>query len=125
MSGLLHFRERLRPYLHEILDRTASDGTPPVRPLWFDHGHDPVAARVEDQFLLGSDLMVAPVLQRGRNSRRVYLPAGQSWRDVQTQELHEGGRWLEMPAPLEVLPLLVREGGALRVDAGWFDQPTE
>ena len=93
MSGLLSFRERLRPYLHAVLDRTASDGVPPVRPLYFDFGDDPVAAVVTGQFMLGDDLLVAPVLYCGAEEREVYLPSGHQWRDVWSQQLHDGGEW--------------------------------
>ena len=93
MSGLLSFRERLRPYVHAVLDRTASDGVPPVRPLYFDFGDDPVAAVVTGQFMLGDDLLVAPVLYCGAEEREVYLPSGHQWRDVWSQQLHDGGEW--------------------------------
>jgi alpha-D-xyloside xylohydrolase len=120
MRGLLAFREKLRPYLHEVLDRTAYDGTPPVRPLWFDHGADPLAVSITDQFLLGDDLMVAPVLHHGARSRSVYLPDGHEWRDVWSGEVHAGGTWLEAAAPLEVVPAYVRVGGSLEIDSSWF-----
>ena len=70
LTQLLHFRERLRPYLQRQLDTAAALGTPPVRPLWFEYPDDADACLVEDQFLLGSDLLVAPIVEYGsRNAR--------------------------------------------------------
>ncbi|WP_088288167.1 TIM-barrel domain-containing protein [Kineosporia sp. A_224] len=120
MRGLLAFRERLRPYLHDVLDVTASEGTPPVRPMWFQHPDDVVAVGISDQFLLGPDLLVAPVTDAGVRSRKVYLPDGSSWRDPRAGTTHDGGRWVNVEAPIDVVPVFVRVGGALQMDASWF-----
>jgi alpha-D-xyloside xylohydrolase len=129
MRGLLHLRERLRPYVHGALQRTSQTGVPAVRPLWFDYSDDPAAVEISDQFLLGDDLLVAPVLHEGAQSRRVYLPAPDQWRAVPDGEVHQGGQWLEVSAPLEVVPLFVRVDGSLdqegqRLDQTWFTAPT-
>jgi hypothetical protein len=113
MRGLLNLREQLRPYLHSTLELTTSRGIPPVRALWFDHGHDPRAVSVDDQFMLGSDLLVAPVLGTGVQARSVYLPEGRRWRNVWTQQVHEGGERFDVAAPLHVVPLFIVEGSAL------------
>ncbi len=68
-------------------------------------------AAIEDQYLFGDSLLVAPILTP-TNRRRVYLPAG-TWLDFWTKEVMAGGRWLEVEAPLEVLPLWVRGGAIL------------
>ena len=58
-------RERLRPYLHEQLDLAAGDGLPAMRPLFFDFPDDAEAWAVDDQFMLGPDILVAPVMEPG------------------------------------------------------------
>jgi alpha-D-xyloside xylohydrolase len=122
MKGLLFLRERLRPYVHRVLDRTCQQGTPPVRPLWFEYPDDDQGLVIADQFMLGSDLLVAPVLHQNAQSRAVYLPAGQHWRNAWTGEVHAGGQWIEVPAPLELIPLLVRIGGELEeLDSTWTE----
>ena len=127
MTGLLFFREKLRPYLQSVLDHTTAEGAPPVRPLWFDFAHDPEAVDISDQFLLGTDLLVAPVLHHGSTTRTAYLPLGSSWRDVWSGTTHPGGTWVTVDAPLEVVPLFVRGGSDLVIDASWFTStaPTE
>ena len=71
-------RERLRPYLHEQLDRATAEGLPAMRPLFLDFPDDEQAWTVEDEFLFGPDVLVAPVTEAGAR-RRVYLPEGASW----------------------------------------------
>jgi alpha-glucosidase (family GH31 glycosyl hydrolase) len=64
--------------------------------------------------MVGEDLLVAPVMKRGARSRDLYLPAGR-WRDAKTGQVTDGGRWLRnYPAPLDTLPLFVREGTKAR-----------
>lgn len=60
----------------------AATGAPPMRPLFFDFPDDPACYPVEDQFMLGPDILVAPVLDEGAASHTVYLPAGAVWYDT-------------------------------------------
>jgi alpha-D-xyloside xylohydrolase len=122
LRGLLFFRERLRPYLDAQLAAAVS-GPPPMRPLWFDDPSDEEAFAVEDQFLVGPDLVVAPVLEPGATSRRLYLPRGSRWRDPWTGAVHDGGAWITVDAPLEQVPFLVRVDGMIDIDRTWFDVP--
>ena len=93
--------------------RAASQvGLPALRALFLEFPRDPACYQVEDAFMLGSDLLVAPVLEYGARSRRVYLPPGQ-WRHAWTGDLHPGGQWLEVPAPLEQIPVFIRAESAL------------
>ncbi|MCX5240335.1 family 31 glucosidase [Streptomyces prunicolor] len=113
LSAHLHLRERLRPYLLELAEATHRTGAPVMRPLFFDFPDDEHAWSVDDQFLLGPDVLVAPVTEAGARVRAVYLPAGARWTDTVNGELHEGGTTLEVPAPLERIPVFVREGAAV------------
>ncbi|MBM7818006.1 alpha-D-xyloside xylohydrolase [Cellulosimicrobium cellulans] len=115
LADHLHVRERLRPYLHEQMSRAARDGLPPMRPLFVDFGDDARAWDVDDQFLLGPDLLVAPVLRAGERERDVYLPAGTAWTDAWTGQRYDGGATVRVPAPLERIPVLVRDGADVPV----------
>jgi len=112
---LLLLRERLRPYLMEQMAAAHRRGTPPMRPLFFDFPDDAAATAVDDQFMLGPDLLVAPILHAGVTNRRVYLPAGTGWTDAWTGAKHAGGATLDVAAPLERVPLFVREGRQLPI----------
>jgi alpha-D-xyloside xylohydrolase len=109
----LRLRERLRPYLLELSEQAHRTGAPVMRPLFFGFPDDDHAWRVDDQFLLGPDVLVAPVTESGARSRTVYLPAGTRWTDTATGEVHEGGTTPDVAAPLERIPVFVREGAAV------------
>lgn len=112
----LRRRERLRPYIGEAMTQAARTGLPPMRPLFVDHSADPLAWQVDDEFLFGPDLLVAPITDYGARSREVYLPAGASWRDPTTGVEHAGGTALEAAAPLERIPVFVRAQGSSRLE---------
>lgn len=104
-------RSRLIPYLYAEALRCGEDATPLVRALLLDFPDDPTAVAVDDQYLLGRSLLVAPVLDASER-RRVYLPPG-DWVDYWTKALVPGGRHLDVEAPLETVPLYVRAGAIL------------
>ena len=103
-------RYRLLPYLYSAALRAAT-GPPLARPLVYDHSADPTTRHIDDQYLLGPDLLVAPMFQP-RGARDVYLPSG-NWYDFWTDGRLEGRRWISYSAELETLPLFVRAGAIL------------
>jgi alpha-glucosidase len=113
--GTIELRYRLLPYLYTLFEENERTGLPPMRPLWFMHPGDARAALVDDQFLLGADLLVAPVLREGQVKREVYFPKGDAWLDWWDGSRHEGGSSTMIAAPLDRLPLFVRAGASLPV----------
>ncbi|MER7482538.1 hypothetical protein ABTX60_33705 [Streptomyces sp. NPDC126510] len=114
----LLLRERLRPYLNELAETAHRTGAPPMRPLFFDFPGDETAWDVDDQYMLGPDVLVAPITEAGVRERTVYLPSGSRWCDAATGTEHEGGASVSAAAPLERVPVLVRAGARVR---GEFD----
>jgi alpha-D-xyloside xylohydrolase len=106
----MFMRERLKPYIKKLMEAAHEKGTPPMRPLFYDFPDDPAAWEVEDQYMFGPDILVAPILGMGQRERRVYLPAGTDWMNALTREISGGGATIECPAPLEIIPLFVRKG---------------
>jgi len=112
-------KRRLVPLVDAWSRRAAADGTVgPVRPLVLEDP-SPRARRVDDEWLLGRDLLAAPVLRGGARSRRVYLPAGGAWQRVTVDAagflvpvggVLRGGTTVEALAPLTDIPLFVRQG---------------
>jgi alpha-D-xyloside xylohydrolase len=115
MVSYMNLRERLRPYITMLMEKAHEKGTPPMRPLLYDFPQDPQAWDVDDQYMFGPDLLVAPILQEGMRSRTVYLPSGTSWTDPYTGETVEGGVSLTVEAPLERIPLFLRDGAKLPI----------
>lgn len=109
--GVLELRMRLVPYLHAAFVEYHRTGVPPFRPLVMDWPTDSQTWTVDDQWIAGAGLLVAPVVA-GQTSRTVYLPPG-AWYDFWTGERHEGGRRVEVRPPLEQIPLFVRSGTLL------------
>jgi alpha-D-xyloside xylohydrolase len=108
VQGLLFLRERLRPYIHQQMQMASERGLPPMRPLFVDFPDDPVCEEIEDQFMLGPDILVAPVLVQGARQRRVYLPADTGWANAWDNTSYLGGQWIDMPAPLDTIPVFLR-----------------
>jgi alpha-D-xyloside xylohydrolase len=105
LAGCLRTREALRPYVAEQMAAAHERGTPVIRPLFYDFPADGHAWEIEDQYLFGPDVLVAPILEYGLRERPVYLPEGRSWVDAATGEAHEGGQTITVPAPLEAMPV--------------------
>jgi alpha-D-xyloside xylohydrolase len=105
-------RYRLLPYLYAAA-RRAPAGPPLARPLVYDYPLDPTTWQVDDEYLLGPDLLVAPMF-KPRGSRDIYLPAG-GWYDFRTDQRFDGARWITYEAELEMLPLFVRAGAIVPI----------
>ena len=106
----LFIRERLRPYIRECMRAASKTGEPVMRPMFFDFPQDETCWQVEDQYMFGPDLLVAPVMEVGLTSRKVYLPSGLSWTEASTGKVFKGGQTIEVEAPLHIIPVFVREG---------------
>lgn len=100
-------RERLIPYLAEQTRLAIAAGTTLMRPLYFDHPTDERVWERPLQWMLGDDLLVAPVTEEGAATWEVYLPRG-AWIDVWTGEELEGGRIVTREVPLEITPVYCR-----------------
>ena len=108
VRAALMLRERLRPYVMVQMNLASKKGLPPMRPLFFDFEADAECVKVEDQFLFGPDLLVAPITTYLARSREVYLPAGSEWTDAWTGDRVPGGQIVGADAPIEHIPVYVR-----------------
>ncbi len=115
IAEVMAMRERITPYLLEHMQLAADTGSPVMRPLFYEFPSDETVYGIGDQYMFGPDLMVAPVHSDGARSREVYLPVGATWKDARSGEIHEGGQRLEVPAPIEVIPLFLRDGASLPI----------
>ena len=112
IADTIRMRERLRPYVHEQMTAAAKTGLPPMRPLFVDFPEDDGSWQIDDQFMFGPDLLIAPVLTAGATSRSVYLPEG-AWTNAWTGEQVLGAQTLNVDAPIERIPVFTRAGATL------------
>ena len=87
-----------------------------MRPLFYDFPHDSEAVNCEDEYMFGPDVLVAPVLELGVRERPVYLPKGPKWKEARTGKVYEGGQRVNAAAPLESIPVFIREGADVAID---------
>jgi alpha-D-xyloside xylohydrolase len=105
----MFLRERLRPYIMEQMRHAHESGIPPMRPLFVDFPSDAGCYQIEDEYMFGPDLLVAPVVEANARTRDVYLPDGCTWKDAWTDQTYQGGQRITVDAPLERIPLFLRE----------------
>jgi len=108
----LKLRYALLPYLYTALEEAHRSGVPPFRPLLLNYQDDESTYNLDDQFMVGDDLLVAPILKPDLTRRLVYLPAG-TWYDYWTNKKYTGGTMINAAAPLDVVPMFVRAGAII------------
>jgi alpha-D-xyloside xylohydrolase len=119
-----NLRYRLLPYIYSLGWKVTSKGYTMMRSLAFDFMEDPNVNSIPDQYMFGPAFLVNPVTEQmysqGNNStdvktRKVYLPLHANWYDFWTGQKFEGGRTIDAPAPIEIIPLYVRAGSIVPV----------
>jgi len=108
----LKLRYRLLPFLYTTLEEGHRTGLPLFRPLVLNYQTDESVLNLDDEFMVGSDLLVAPVFAANQTSRMVYLPVG-AWYDYWTGRKISGGTMIRADAPLETVPVYVRAGSII------------
>jgi alpha-glucosidase len=109
----VELRYQFLPYLYTLFREHERTGAPVMRPLWYEYPNDKLTYLVNDQFMLGSDVLVAPVVKEGMRTRGIYLPAGAEWTDWWTGERFESGKLHYLKTPLDRLPIFVRVGAVI------------
>jgi alpha-glucosidase/alpha-D-xyloside xylohydrolase len=111
----LELRYRLLPYNYTLMREACDTGLPPMRALFLHYPGDAEAVKLGDEYLWGRDLLVAPVVEKGATSRRLYLPEG-TWFDWWTGKTTKGKQWIERNVDLATMPLYVRAGAIIPLD---------
>lgn len=101
-------REDMKPYIMRLMAESHQKGSPVMRPLFYQFPEDAHCWDIEDQFMFGDAVLVAPILYAGKTDREVYLPRGSQWVDS-TGTVHEGGQSLRCDAPLTHIPTFVKQ----------------
>ncbi len=102
----------LLPLLARLADEAVQTGLPLQRPLFLHFPDDPATYAIQNAFLLGADLLVAPVLAAAAETAQVYLPAGCAWVHFWSEDQHAGGQHVTVEAPIGAPPVFYRAGSA-------------
>jgi alpha-glucosidase len=111
--NIINQRYQMLPYFYALEENASTEGAPVVAPLLYYFPSDANTYTQDQEFMLGPWLLVAPVSQEGATSLAVYLPAGANWIDLYTDSTYAGGQQITAQAPLERIPVFVREGAII------------
>jgi alpha-glucosidase (family GH31 glycosyl hydrolase) len=111
--NIIGFRYTLLPYLYSLAAHAADAAEPVLTPAFFYFPADSATYTQDQEFMLGPSLLIAPVLLEGATAQSVYLPAGANWIDYQTDTIYGGGQTITVAAPLDTIPIFVRQGAIL------------
>src|SRR5262249_4841009 len=112
----IELRYELLPEIYNVMREASDTGVPAMRALVVEYPQEPATYQHDDEFLFGSDLLVAPVLEQGAKQKGLYLPPG-DWYDYWTGEHHNGRADITVPVTMSSIPLYVRGGAFI------FKQP--
>jgi oligosaccharide 4-alpha-D-glucosyltransferase len=104
----IFMRYALLPYNYSLAYQQAKYGKPLMAPLYYYFANDTTAVKIQDEYMWGENILVAPVLEKGATERKVYLPKGK-WQDISNKTI-EGGKWITIPLKMEYMPIFVKEG---------------
>lgn len=109
LKKYLYLREEMRPYIRILMSEAHEKGTPVMRTMFYEFPKDKVCWDLKDQYMFGSDILVAPIAEQDVYKRDVYLPEGTKWINPYTGEIYKGGQIVDVLAPLEIIPVFLRE----------------
>jgi alpha-glucosidase len=108
----IELKYQLFPYLYTYGREAYDTGLPIMRAMILEYPDDPEAIKAESQFMIGEELLVAPVVEKNAEVKRLYLPQG-DWIVFEAGTKYKGGQWIDFPVNLETIPLFVRSGSII------------
>lgn len=110
MKKFIEIRETMRDYIRGLMKEAHEKGTPVMRTLFYEFPQDEKCWDITDEYMFGGDVLVAPIVQPKATSRTVYLPKGAKWVHAGSGKEYEGGQIVEVEAPIDTLPIFLRDG---------------
>ena len=108
-------RYQLLSYNYTLAWEARSSGLPLMRAMWLEYPDDQNARKIGDQYLWGSEMLIAPVYEKGATVRKIYLPEGE-WYDWWTNKEESGGRTINRKVDLSVMPIYIKAGSIIPID---------
>ncbi len=104
MEKQIQLRETLKPYVSSLMKEASENGSPLMRTMFYEFPSDSECWKLRDQYMFGSEYLVAPVLEAGMKERKVYLPDGK-WQEINSNAEYEGGIYITVPTPIDSIPV--------------------
>lgn len=101
----MEMREQLRGYTRRLMAEAHEKGTPLMRTLFYEFPEDKRCWEIEDEYMYGDKLLIAPILEAGAKTRHVYLPSGADWKACENGEHYQGGQDIWVDVTLESMPV--------------------
>lgn len=114
----IQLRYKLVPYFYSLLWESATKGSPIMRPLVYEFQEDPKVSEESFEFMLGSSLLVANILEKGITEKEIYLPSGTSWVELKSMKRYEGGQMIKVSVDMASIPMFLRAGGIIPTAPG-------
>ena len=112
-KSAIELKYRLFPYLYTYARKAHDTGLPITRGLFMEYPNEAEAAKIDNQFIFGEEILVAPTLKKGERVKQVYLPEGE-WIDFNDKTtVYRGGQTIAYPSPLSVIPIFVKKGSII------------
>ncbi len=109
MKKYIEIRGLIKDYTRKLMLEAHENGSPIIRAMFYEFPNDQIAWDLSTQYMYGSDLLVAPIINAYSYSREVYLPLGAEWKYTHTGETFKGGQWVTVSAPIETIPVFTRD----------------
>lgn len=110
LEKYIRFRETMRPYIRELMKEAHEEGRPVIRPMFYEFPEEKKCWELQDQYMFGGDVLVAPIVYEDTYEREVYLPQGAQWILISDGTKYEGGRTVKVSADISQIPVFLRDG---------------
>ena len=110
LEKFIRFREQMRPYTRQLMTEAHEAGAPVIRPMFYEFPEDAACWELQDQYMYGGDLLIAPIVYENTYEREVYLPKGADWTLIYDGTLYQGGTSVKVPADIGQIPVFLRDG---------------
>lgn len=126
IQQLMKERVKWIPYIYHLLHKAHKDYEPVLTPTFYHFDNDPETFKENDDFLVGENLLICNVMEKGATTRNVYLPDNKKgWYDINSGEYHEGATEFIVDAPLNTIPMFAQAGAVLPIRDGYISFETK
>jgi alpha-D-xyloside xylohydrolase len=109
LEKYIRLREAMRPYIRGLMEEAHLYGRPAMRAMFYEFPHDEICWNLQDQYMFGNKLLVAPIMYENSYKRTVYLPKGETWISVFDKKIFDGGQVITVDAPIDIIPVFTRD----------------